>query len=85
MIQYSPIYSIIQAKEILSYESKKSNILQFVLQSKRKNFTLKGPKVTRHLQCTQFRRSILPKVNNINTLLCIITTGSVLFLLASPA
>lgn len=35
MIQYSPIYSIIQAKEILSYES---NILQFVLQSKRKNF-----------------------------------------------
>lgn len=55
MIQYSPIYSIIQAKEILSYES---NILQFVLQSKRKNFTLKGPKVTRHLQCTQFHRSI---------------------------
>lgn len=30
--------------------------------------------------CTQFHRSIFLKVNNINTFLCIITTGSVLFL-----
>lgn len=42
-----------------------------------------GPKMKP--ACTQFHRSILLKVNNINTFLCIITTGSVLFLVASLA